>query len=137
MGLDKFIEERAVKKSLKKVKKGKDDFRLPYGALLAHESLREVHDTLTHELGEEGIKWFLYTIRAYAHEDSPLRVHISHRGDTLTAANGQSHPEHGAPLKQKIDSPNYVHKIINPNIIADQYDPSEPTHRRDDELQDE
>lgn len=133
MGLDALIEKRAINKSLRNINKGKDDFRLPYGILLNRESLRNVHNELTHNLGQNGIKWFLYTIRAYARSDDPLRVHVTHRGDSSTSIQGQEpHPQYGAPLKPRPDNDNYTYKIIDPNLEHDQYDPTEITHYRDD-----
>ena len=132
MRLGDFIDRRAQAITRRKILKGKDDFPLPYEILLSGEGLRGLHNLVTQKMGEEAIKGFLYTIRSYGKSDEPSRVHVSHRGDKLTTISGAPpHPEYGAPLKQKPDSPNYIYKILIPDLIADQYDPNELTQIKD------
>lgn len=128
MSLDSFLENRATRNTVKKALKGKNDFRFKFEGLLTHESKVKVYDRIDKELGDAGLKWFAYTIRAHARSDDPPRIHISHRGDTLTHERGREpHPQYGAPLKPLPNSPYYVHKIIDPRLTMDAYDPNEKT----------
>lgn len=132
MNLGEFVDRRSQQITKRKILGGKNDFRLPYELLLSREGFEKVHDLVTRKMGEEGIKGFIYTIRSYGSTQEPFRVHVSHRGDAPTFVPGLlPHPEYGAPLKKKPDSPNYVYKIFSPALIAEQYDPAEPTHVRE------
>lgn len=132
MRIADFLEGRAVHKIVKQIKNGKNDVKLPYADFMPHESLRTVYDGLDQALGAEAIQWFAYMVRAY-NADEPLRIHVSHRGDTLTSApGGQPHPEWGAPLKKIPDSPNYTYKRFDPRALPiDEYSSSDVSHVKD------
>lgn len=134
MGLGRLIQNSSIERTLKKAQKGKNDFQLPYRSLIGPEGIANMHSRLIFSLGQAGLTGFLYMTRAYAREDSPLRVHISHRNGVLTSdPGGEPNPEFGASLRPALTSPNYVHKRLVPDGLGvDQYDPNEPTHRRSD-----